>query len=137
MHVRSVHHVGLTTGQFEQMHRFYVGMLGLGEIGRFPEHRIAFLEAGATCIELLGQDEATHHPAGEPTAPGERRGWNHIALEVDDVDAAFAELIERGVEPQSSPEDFPPEAPAFRIAFLRDPDGNLVELIQRISSQEG
>jgi lactoylglutathione lyase len=56
-------------------------------------------------------------------------GYNHVALTVDDVDAALARLAELGVQPEKPPyrpgerEDLP------RIAFVADPDGYRVELI--------
>ena len=127
MHVRSVHHIGLVTGQFERMRRFYIELLGLPVSGGFPDHQIVFLHAGSTRVELLGSDV---RPRGQA-----RGGWHHLALAVDDVDAAFSELSAQGAQISSPPEDFPPEAPEFRIAFLRDPDGNLIELIQRSGGQ--
>lgn len=54
----------------------------------------------------------------------------NIALEVADIDAAYAALSARGVPFHISPEDFPPDAPAVRIAFCTDPDGNVIELLQ-------
>jgi hypothetical protein len=47
--------------------------------------------------------------------------------------------VARGVDGHSPPEDFPAEElaaqrPRLRIAFLRDPDGNLLELVQPLSS---
>ena len=130
MNFRSVHHFGLVTDRLERMRDFYVEVLGLPVISGFPDHQIVFLKAGSVWIELLGEDAlpATSSQRG----PG---GWRHLALEVDDVDAAFAEMARRGVEVSSPPEPFPPEAPEFRIAFLRDPEGNLLELIQRIGGQ--
>ena len=130
MNIRSVHHVGLVTDLFERMQDFYVELLGFPVVGGFPEHQIVFLQAGSTCIELLGED-------ARPATPSQRAqgGWSHLALEVDDVDTAFTELVRRGVEIHSYPEEFPPEAPEFRIAFLRDPAGNLLELIERIGGQ--
>jgi lactoylglutathione lyase len=56
-------------------------------------------------------------------------GYNHIALAVEDIDAALATLAELGVEPERPPyqpggrDDLP------RIAFVADPDGYRVELI--------
>jgi lactoylglutathione lyase len=56
-------------------------------------------------------------------------GYNHVALAVDDVDAALARLAEIGVQPEKPPyrpgdrEDLP------RIAFVADPDGYRVELV--------
>ncbi|WP_435193822.1 VOC family protein [Natronomonas sp. EA1] len=52
--------------------------------------------------------------------------WDHIALSVDDVDATFAELDHFGVV--SEPAD--QEAAGARTAFVKDPDGHVVELIE-------
>lgn len=132
MRIRGTHHVALVTARFDELLRFYVEVLEMPVVGGFPDHRILFLDAGGTRIELLAEDEA------EERAPTTFRtpGWNHLALEVEDVDAAYAELAARGVPFASEPEDFPPEAPALRIAFLRDPDGNLVELLQSLDQRE-
>jgi lactoylglutathione lyase len=62
----------------------------------------------------------------EPYDLGE--GYNHIALTVEDLDGLLATLAEQGIEPES-----PPYAPGgregLRIAFVRDPDGYRIELI--------
>ena len=127
MEILSTHHLALTTGRFELLRRFYVEQLGLPVVGGFPGHEIVFVQAGSTTIELIGEDVA---PAPDADEPARRQGWHHLAFEVADVDAAFAELTARGVPVHSPPESFPPEAPTMRIAFLRDPDGNLLELVQ-------
>jgi catechol 2,3-dioxygenase-like lactoylglutathione lyase family enzyme len=123
----AVHHVGLVTGQLDHMRRFYTEALGLAEVRGFPEHDVVFLAAGGVLIELVGQ--------GDASVRTQRTGWHHLAWSVDDVDATFIRLIERGAAVHSSPEPFPPETPEFRIAFLRDPDGNLLELVQRLRGQ--
>ncbi|HMQ35021.1 MAG TPA: VOC family protein [Chloroflexaceae bacterium] len=115
------HHVALYTADFERLHAFYTGVLGLEEVGRFEGHPIVFLDAGGTVLELVG---------GEGAAEPRGQGWNHLALEVADLDAAVAALEAGGVVFHSPPEPFPPEAPRARIAFFRDPDGNLLELYQ-------
>ncbi|MFD1588938.1 VOC family protein [Halorientalis brevis] len=53
-------------------------------------------------------------------------GWDHLALKVDDVDAAFEEIDNHGVEKE--PADQP--AAGARTAFIKDPDGHVVELIE-------
>ncbi len=116
-----VHHVALVTGDFDQLFAFYTQSLGLPEVGRFPGYKIAFLQAGATVIELVGRD-APAEPRGQ--------GWNHLALEVHDLAATVATLEARGVHFHVAPKAFPPDAPQAHIAFFRDPDGNLLELYQ-------
>jgi lactoylglutathione lyase len=63
--------------------------------------------------------------AGEaPSADGDR--YDHVAVGVDDVDAAFEAIDHHGV--REAPTDHP-EAGA-RVAFVKDPDGHVVELIE-------
>lgn len=124
--LRGAHHVALYTADFSRLYAFYTEVLGLPEVGRFPGHPIAFLGAGATVIELCGGEEAAA-PRGQ--------GWNHLAFEVGDLEAAVAALVARGVALHTPPEPFPLEAPRCRVAFFRDPDGNLLELFEPIGSR--
>ena len=55
-------------------------------------------------------------------------GLDHIGLRVNDIDAVCAELKAKGVEFTVEPKTI---RPGVRIAFLRGPEGVLVELIQR------
>jgi glyoxylase I family protein len=124
-----VHHVAISTSRFARLCSFYVETLGLTVVGGFPDQQIAFLDAGGTVLEIVGEPDA-----GLPSPGGfERRGWQHLAWQVDDVDAAYAELLARGVDGHSPPEDFPADVSRLRIAFLSDPDGNLLELVQPVS----
>jgi len=52
--------------------------------------------------------------------------WDHLALKVDDVDEAFEEIDNHGVveEPGDQP------AAGARTAFIEDPDGHVVELVE-------
>src|SRR5215207_480479 len=56
-------------------------------------------------------------------------GYNHIALSVDDLDATLERLAEAGIDPEKPP--YSVRAGGSRIAFVRDPDGYRVELIER------
>jgi catechol 2,3-dioxygenase-like lactoylglutathione lyase family enzyme len=57
------------------------------------------------------------------------RGYGHVALAAPDISPVFAAALAAGgraiVEPSPSPE------PGVRFAFLADPEGNLVELVER------
>src|SRR5688572_23067393 len=132
MQILGTHHLALTTGRFELLRRFYVEQLGLPVVGGFPRQDIVFIQAGSTAIEIIGEDGP---PAACPVDRARRDGWHHLAWEVADVDAAFAELVARGVPVHSSPESFPESSPTMRIAFLRDPDGNLLELVQPLGAR--
>jgi lactoylglutathione lyase len=63
----------------------------------------------------------------EPYALGD--GYNHMAVTVEDIEATLADLAEIGVQPEK-----PPYHPGGReelplIAFVPDPDGYRIELI--------
>jgi len=56
-------------------------------------------------------------------------GYNHIALTVDDLDALLAELAPLGFLPEKPPFHPGGRPEVGRIAFVQDPDGYRVELI--------
>jgi catechol 2,3-dioxygenase-like lactoylglutathione lyase family enzyme len=58
-----------------------------------------------------------------------RGGVPHTARTVDDLDAAHARAVEAGGRSVWTPRDTP--TPGLRIAFVADPDGNLVELVSQ------
>ena len=71
--------------------------------------------------------ELTWNPGVESYDLG--TGYNHIALVVDDLDGTLGELDTQGIQPEKPPYHVGQSGP--RIAFVRDPDGYRVELIQR------
>jgi len=56
-------------------------------------------------------------------------GYNHFALTVDDIDAVLATMAELGAQPEKPPFHPGDRAELPRIAFVADPDGYRVELI--------
>jgi Glyoxalase/Bleomycin resistance protein/Dioxygenase superfamily len=83
-------------------------------------------------IRLGGQKVliAPPHP-NEPNVsapPFPHYGLEHIGLTVDDVDAAVAELRAKGAEIAIGPVT---RNPGLRLAFVRGPEGIMIELVQR------
>ena len=105
--------------------RFYTEVLGL-ELG----HRsgaFAQLRTGATRLALY-ERAAMSQTVGRPLrAPGPDAPGFELGFKVADCDSVFAELVARGAEP-----DAPPTTRSWgqRTAYLRDPDGHLIELAQ-------
>jgi lactoylglutathione lyase len=60
-------------------------------------------------------------------------GYGHVALAVDDLDDALAQLAEQGIEPEREP--YRVREGGSRICFVQDPDGYRVELIERSVSR--
>jgi lactoylglutathione lyase len=55
--------------------------------------------------------------------------YGHIALAVDDMEETLAQLKEQGIEPEREP--YRVREGGSLIAFVRDPDGYRIELIDR------
>ena len=125
MDLTGAHHVALLTPNFERLRAFYGEILGFAEVGAYRDQRIIFLGAGSIAIELI------ERPLANPGAQG---GWGHLAFQVTDIDATYAELKRRGAPFHVPPKDFPDDAPVARIAFFRDPDGNELQLVQPLGA---
>ena len=56
-------------------------------------------------------------------------GYNHIAVTVDDLHATLERLSKQGIEPEKPP--YSVREGGSLIAFVRDPDGYRIELIEK------
>ena len=117
--------------------RFYTDAVGMRLLDRhdFPDYRfsIAFLS-----FEGYGEGPALELTYNWDQAEGYTHGsgFGHVALGVPDIEAACARLEAHGAELVSGPRAMMAGAP--RLAFVKDPDGYSLELIetaQRASSQ--
>lgn len=102
---------------------FYVRVFGLPVV--FEDDDSVVFNFGNTLVNLL---RATAAPELiEPAAVGPRESGSRIQLtiEVDDVDAMCAELVERGVELLNGPIDRPW---GVRTASFTDPGGHIWEI---------
>lgn len=127
-------HVGLNVGDLDAMTRWYTTVLGLRVEFEFslPEldFRGVLLRGGNHRIELLHRTGNREGPqAATPVDAALFRGYGHIALDVSDVDTAHAELVAAGATDRMSPRPSP--EPGVRMAFVADPEGNLIELLDR------
>jgi lactoylglutathione lyase len=81
-------------------------------------------------LELLyrpGGIEA--EPADSPAAAVLRRGFGHAAFGVPQVVSAFDRLLALGARPVMRP--CPSPEPGVTMAYVADPEGNLLELVER------
>ncbi|RDI70003.1 VOC family protein [Halopelagius longus] len=132
------HHTGITVDDLDRSVEFYGDVLGFDVLDRFTVSgdafatavgvdgatgRFAHLDADGSRVELVEYD-----PAGEdvPTDEVNHSGAKHLGFAVEDVDA-FYESLPDGVETLSEPQT---TESGSRICFLRDPESNLVEIIE-------
>jgi lactoylglutathione lyase len=124
--------VNLYTRDIEAALRFYRDLLGAEETFRtptegIPEHVELRLTDDGFIIGL-GTVEAAQRVHGVSPAPGSPA--MAIVLWTKDVDQTFATLSAAGISVLQPPHD---TGNNNRNALLRDPDGNLVELVSKIS----
>jgi catechol 2,3-dioxygenase-like lactoylglutathione lyase family enzyme len=79
-------------------------------------------------LELIERAGCRPQTFADPLDAAQTQGYGHWAVEVDDLDAAFAALSAAPGQPVSSPG--PAVQPGARFAYVKDPEGNLLELIQ-------
>jgi catechol 2,3-dioxygenase-like lactoylglutathione lyase family enzyme len=104
--------LALFTADVDRLTSFYGRVLGVEPTERSPGHAVFALG------ELVLRIHAAVGPAaGDPPAD------DHVAFSLDALDAHAASLTAAGIEL-----DGPRERPWGRSAYVRDPDGRLVEL---------
>jgi catechol 2,3-dioxygenase-like lactoylglutathione lyase family enzyme len=118
------HHIAIYTRDLARLEMFYTQVLGFPVVRRWDAPGIVFVDAGGLWIELTRQDAPDDGTI--PRALDQGVGFNHFALQVDGVDAAFRELVGKGVHVLAAPSNYE----NVRVAFLADPDGNVLELIE-------
>ena len=122
-------HTMLRVGNLERTLAFYTGVLGMTLLRQqdYPNGRftLAFVGYGdereEAAIELTHNWDTKHYELGT--------GFGHVALEVDDAAAYCAAVKQRGGEVVREAGEM--KHGTTVIAFLRDPDGYLIELIQK------
>ena len=133
-------HTAIVTPDIDRLSEFYAMVTGapVHRRGTFgPDHKFDRV-GGFTDARFHGAWLRTGNAELEfwqyvvpPTEPAPRRvmsapGWNHLCFETGDIDADVARLHGAGVELHAPAE----ETGTARIAFFRDPDGNVFELLE-------
>jgi lactoylglutathione lyase len=117
-------HVGLQVADLERSLAFYTA-LGYQVLGSVPETGFGSL----TMLKLPGDEfvtlELVHDAAHGPVDPG---GLHHFVIHVESVHHLAAELAARGVD-AGTPAS-PDGSDDFWTAWLTDPDGYRIELVQ-------
>ncbi|MHA6298069.1 VOC family protein [Devosia sp. CAU 1758] len=123
-------HIGMTVSDMDRAIDFYCGLLGLRLALRKTTAggELAFLDAGGGMLEVAAP---VHEVGGFREVPHSEAGMRHLTLAYDDVDAMVEFLEAAGVEVAERPRNACNSEMIRRVAFVRDPDGILVELIER------
>ena len=129
-----LHHTGLSVPDLDRSLAWYCATFGFtpGFAFEVPQAQLrgAFaVGPNGVAIELIERAGSLPGPLpADPPQANELHGYNHIALAVGDLDEAYRHVVAAGARPVWNPRASP--EPGVRMAYVADPDGNLIELIE-------
>lgn len=141
-----IRHLGVTVSDLDKALEFYVDLLGFrvhkmaDESGECIDNFSSLKDVAVTTVKMYDNNdnmlELLHyksHP--EPadknrTRPITEIGCSHFALTVDDLDSLYDSLSGEGIE-FNYPVQVSPDG-NVKVAFCRDPDGTLIEMVEEL-----
>jgi lactoylglutathione lyase len=118
-------HFGLRVADLGRSLAFYTSV-GYEIVGHVPETELGHL----TMLKLPGDEfvsiELVHDANGTEVDGGIR--LSHFVIQVESVDVVLAELAARGIDAEGPTS--PDPSSDIRTAWIVDPDGNRIELVQ-------
>ncbi len=126
-------YVGIRVTNLERSLEFYTGLFHLevvsrGDNGPRGGGTYALLMDGKSGQKLELNCYPDTSPYAVPYVPGE--GLDHIAFRVRDVEETLRVLAKSGLEQVDIPASLADLGEGVRVAYVKDPDGNWVELYQ-------
>ena len=118
-----IDHPALAAEDVDRLSDWYCDVLGYEKVVRHDKPVWILRAPDGTLLEVMPQDD-TPRPVRTTWTPG----WSHLALRVDDFDAAVAELQQKSVECSGE------EMGAIgggRVRNFFDPEGNMFQILER------
>ncbi len=127
MKIKSIHHVAILTGDYEQSKLFYTEVLGfeiLSETYREERksYKLDLAINGQYQIELFSFPDFK-----ERASFPEQKGLRHLAFAVEDIEEQVSELVAKGADVQGIRTD---ELTGKKFCFFYDPNGQPLELYE-------
>lgn len=119
--------LGIICGDIQASLHFYQTLLGLEKVGEQPAttgtmHRLRF---GSSDVKLI--DPAVRPGAG-PIGIDQQLGFRYLTFVVTNLDAVCQHLEAQNIEFTRKKTEI---RPGTTIAMVKDPDGNIVEFVER------
>ena len=148
MAITNIRHTGIVVSDMQRSLRFYRDLLGMEVWADFKDNsqivqdvtnvpganiRMVKLKAAdGMSIELL---QYLSHPQDVPK-PVEACdvGCNHVALQVDDLDALHEHLTSEGIRFHSPPNVL--SDGGAKVTYCRDPEGVIIELVEILTPRK-
>ena len=138
--IKGIDHAAISTGDFGRLVEFYCGLLTMELVadatfkGALYDNitdlkgaggRVGVLQLGSMKIEVFEFTSPTPR-TNALNRPVCDHGITHLCFLVEDIEAEYARLKEAGVPFHCPPQD----AGWAKATYARDPDGNVVEIIE-------
>ena len=145
MKLEWMNHTGVVVSDMERSLAFYRDLLGLkeevnairegpavSEIVGYPDARLHVVYLGTGDLKHSVELIQWLNPPGGNRAPTKLSdvGATHLGIVVDDLDAIYQELSSKGANFLGPPVQREGTIYGRKIAFLQDPDGNWLELLE-------
>lgn len=129
-------HVSIHVTDFEGAMTWYTDKLGfkpevVWRVAALDGKRLVYLSKGGFWIEIV---QAAPVSSGLPPVESfpehfARPGYGHICFATAEIDAVLADLERRGVPAFVRAQTYPLDGTTFerRVAFVKDPEGNVIE----------
>jgi catechol 2,3-dioxygenase-like lactoylglutathione lyase family enzyme len=127
-------HVGLAVANLGREQKFFEDAFDMHIEQRFdlpnpPVHTVLLRNSSGLGIELIERQGATRlREYSDALDAASTLGYGHWALTVGDLDGLVRHLLNVGATLVSAPADA--VQPGMRFAYVKDPEGNLIELIE-------
>ena len=140
--IKTIRHTGIIVTKMDRALEFYRDLLGMEVVldreqeGEFVGKLIALEDVRMRVVMLQAPDgnkvelfEFYSHPKKAPEkVQTSDIGCSHIAVAIDNVEAAYEKFSQKGIQfncpPVVSPDGY------AKVAYCHDPDGTIVELVQ-------
>jgi glyoxylase I family protein len=132
-----LHHVGLSCDDPVAVEQWYTKHFGFRRRRVYAPgpDQVVMIEAGGVYLELFPSTMERPAPKVDGAGP-DYSGFRHFAFHVNDLDTELARLG-AGVRVTLGPVDMSQFIPGMRVAWVADPEGNIVELNQGYVDEEG
>ena len=119
--------LGVICGDIQASLHFYQTLLGLEKVGEQPAttgtmHRLRF---GSSDVKLI---DPAARPGTGPIGIDQQLGFRYLTFVVTNLDAVCQHLEAQNVEFTRQKTEI---RPGTTIAMVKDPDGNIVEFVER------